>query len=98
MGIACGVVLAAALWLVTAVLILKGGSVVGPNLGLLSQFFHGYSVTWKGSVVALAWGFGIGYVGGWLFAGLRNLVFRVWLAFARSRAEFEEYGDILNRL
>jgi hypothetical protein len=97
MGIAVGVVAGALLWFATAILLLKGGYPVGPNLWLLSQFLFGYSVTWVGAFIGLAWGLALGYVAGWSFAALRNLVFRAWLVMIRSRVEKEQYRDILDR-
>jgi hypothetical protein len=98
MGIAAGTVAGALLWLATVILLLKGGYPIGPNLWLLSQFLVGYSVTWHGAFIGWAWGFALGYVAGWSFAGFRNLVFRAWLIMIRSRAEKEQYRDILDRL
>jgi hypothetical protein len=98
MGIALGIVAGGLLWLATAILLLKGGYPVGPNLWLLSQFLAGYSVTWPGAFIGLAWGFALGYIAGWSFAALRNLVFRSWLVIIRSRVEKEQYRDILDRL
>ncbi|MEL7060977.1 MAG: hypothetical protein AAGN46_13225 [Acidobacteriota bacterium] len=64
----CGVGLfAATLWLV-----IKGGEVVGPNLGLLRNFFPGYSVTWSGSFVGLFYGALTGAALGFCVAALYN--------------------------
>ncbi len=98
LGLATGIVLGALVWLATIILVLKGGLHVGPTLSLLSQYFYGYRVTAAGSFVGLAWGFALGYILGWVFAALRNGFFRAWLEMAYSRAELEEYGDILDRL
>ncbi len=98
MGFATGIVAGVLLWLTTVILLLKGGYPVGPNLWLLSQFLVGYSVTWTGAFIGLAWGFAVGYVIGWGFAAVRNLVFRSWLIIIRSRVEKEQYRDILDRL
>jgi hypothetical protein len=98
MGTACGIVLGALVFLMTAALLLKGGEVVGPNLALLGQYFFGYSVTWSGSVIGLLWGFGTGFVLGWGFAVARNVVFWFWLTLIRSRAEMEQYGDFLDHM
>ena len=99
MGVACGVVLGGLIWVATAILVLRSGrGPVWPNLGLLSQFFWGYRVTWLGSFIGLAWGFAIGYVFGWTFAALHNVTFRLWLALVRFRAEKEQYSDLLDRL
>jgi hypothetical protein len=99
MGVACGLVLGGLIWLATATVVLRfGRAPVWPNLGLLSQFFWGYRVTWLGSFIGLAWGFAIGYVFGWSFAALHNVTFRLWLALVRLRAEKEQYSNLLDRL
>jgi protoporphyrinogen oxidase len=86
-GLLLGVTVGALLFLATLILVLKGGDVVGPNLGLLNQFFPGYSVTTLGSVVGLAYGFIVAFIGGWLFAFLRNAVVFFYMAAAHRRAE-----------
>lgn len=71
-GAALGVVAGLSLFLATALLVIKGGSVVGPNLSLLSQFLPGYRVTMGGSILGLIYGQAIGFVSGWFFAKIRN--------------------------
>ncbi len=58
---------AATLWLV-----IKGGPHVGQNLGLLRAYYPGYSVTWTGSLVGLAYGALTGAILGWCVAWLYN--------------------------
>jgi len=60
---------AATLWLV-----IKGGPTVGPTLGLLQAYYPGYSVTWTGSLVGLAYGALTGAVFGWCVAWLYNIL------------------------
>jgi protoporphyrinogen oxidase len=86
-GLALGVVSGLLLSLVTLVLVLKGGDTVGPTLGLLSQYFPGYSVTKGGSVLGLLYGFLAGFVGGWGFALLRNVAMFLTMALIYRRAE-----------
>ena len=50
-GIAVGLLFGLGLFLTTIFLVLKGGPVVGPHLGLLGQFLPGYAVTVAGSFV-----------------------------------------------
>ena len=51
-----------------------GSEHVGPTLGLLSNFFPGYSVTWSGSVVGLFYGALSGAVAGFVLAFIYNLI------------------------
>jgi hypothetical protein len=63
-GIAFGLLLGVGLFVATNVLVVKGGPVVGPHLGLLSMFFPGYSVTFFGSFVGFIYAFVVGYAFG----------------------------------
>jgi hypothetical protein len=60
-GLVAGFLAGAGLCLATLWLVLKGGHPVGPHLGLLGQFFIGYTVTPVGSVIGLAYGFVTGF-------------------------------------
>jgi hypothetical protein len=79
-GIVAGLIIGVMVFIATVWLVLKGGRVVGPHLGLLSNFFFGYRVTWVGSVIGFAWGFFYGYAGGYLVARFYN-----WLVDLRGR-------------
>ena len=87
-GLSLGVVSGILLFLATLWLVMKGGDIVGPNLQLLSQYLPGYSVTISGSVLGLAYGFLVGFVGGWAFAFLRNTALFLYMAIIHRRAEF----------
>lgn len=95
-GVASGTVLGAGIFLATLILLFRGA--VNSDFALLSQFFWGYSISFGGAFVGLAWGFIFGFLLGWLLALLRNMAFWVWLALARSRAEREEYSDFLDHM
>lgn len=84
---ATGVICSAAIFLMTVALVVKGGEVVGPNLALLSNFFGGYEVTWKGSFIGAGYGLLYGGVIGFAFATLRNFVMFLYWALIRHRAE-----------
>jgi len=88
LGFSVGTVGGLALFLATLALVVKGGAVVGPTLALLAQYFPGYTVTPLGSLVGLFYGFISGFVGGWLFAALRNVLTFLYLATLYRRAEF----------
>jgi protoporphyrinogen oxidase len=86
-GLSLGVAAGMLLFLATLILAIEGGEVMGPNLGLLSQYFPGYSVTPAGSLLGLVYGFTSAFIGGWLFAFLRNAAVFVYMAIAYRRAE-----------
>jgi hypothetical protein len=92
------VVLGGIIFLMTGILLIKGGQHVGANLSLLRQYSFGYTVTWMGSFIGLAWGFAVGFLIGWSFALVHNSAVWIWLTLVRSRAEMEEYGDLLDHL
>jgi hypothetical protein len=73
-GIVTGLVAGLAVFIATNWLVLKGGEVVGPHLGLLGQFFIGYRVTFVGSVVGFGYAFVVGYIVGYLVARIYNLI------------------------
>lgn len=98
LGVATGVVMGGAIFLSTFCLLLKGGYPVGPNLSLLGQFMYGYTVTFSGAFVGLAWGFGVGFFLGWGFAVAHNVAIWLWLVVIRSRAEMDQYGDFLDHM
>ena len=60
-GIAIGLLLGLGLFVATNVLVIKGGPVVGPHLGLLAYYFPGYRVTVLGSFIGFVYAFVVGY-------------------------------------
>jgi protoporphyrinogen oxidase len=87
LGLSAGAVAGLLLFVATLLLVLKGGETIGPNLGLLQQFFPWYTVTFFGSLMGLAYGFAAGFVAGWGFAVLRNLTVFLYNALIHRRAE-----------
>jgi hypothetical protein len=55
-------------------LVLKGGEVVGPHLGLLNQFFIGYEVTFLGSLIGFMYAFVTGFMVGYGVARIYNWI------------------------
>lgn len=60
------------LFVATLWLVVKGGPVVGPTLGLLSAYYPGYSVTWAGSLVGFVYGALTGAALGFCVGALYN--------------------------
>lgn len=60
--------------LATAWLLIQGGDPIGPHLGLLNNYFPGYTVTWPGVVIGFFYGFLTGGVLGWAIAWLYNRI------------------------
>jgi hypothetical protein len=73
-AVVTGMVMGSGLFVATLWLVIKGGPTVGPNLGLLRNYYPGYSVTWVGSLVGFAYGALTGAVLGWCVAWLYNFL------------------------
>jgi len=95
LGTALGSVLGLGLFLATALLLLRGGEPLGPNLSLLGNYLFGYSVTWGGAFLGLceaaAGGFGFGYV----LARLMNWTIHLEEAELLDRIEAMQAMDLL---
>jgi len=85
-------------FLATIWLVLKGGEVVGPNLRLLAQYFPGYTVSLKGSIIAFDYSFIWGFLFGWLFAYLRNLFLGLYIFWLRKKTEILTLKDFFDYL
>ncbi len=71
-GLAIGLLFGVSLLVATVTLVLKGGQVVGPHLGLLSVYFPGYSVTLLGGMVGFFYAFAVGYGIGRVVSAIYN--------------------------
>lgn len=71
-GLTVGILSGLALFILTIVLVIRGGEVVGPNLALLGQYFPGYTVSFAGSLIGFAYAFIIGFIIGFSVAFLYN--------------------------
>lgn len=72
LGLLHGVVL----FVATLFLALRDGSAAGPHLGLLGQYFPGYSVSVLGSVVGFVYAFIVGAFAGFLLSTIYNRLTR----------------------
>ena len=75
-GIALGFLFGLAIFLATALLLLKGGPNIWPHLGLLGQYLPGYRVTWPGAFIGFVYLFVIGYAVGRIIGGVYNALAR----------------------
>ena len=67
-------------------------------LGLLSQYFYGYSVSPTGALIGLAWGFFTGFVAGWFAAFAHNFATAVVVFALRTKAELAQTNDFLDHI
>jgi len=95
-GVALGVSGALAVAGVTIANLLRGTPWAG--LGLLSEYFAGYSVSWSGVLIGAVWGFAVSFCAGWLLAFVRNLTLALSLFMLRSRAELDETSNFLDHI
>jgi len=70
--IVCALLGGVGLFVMTAWLLIKGGTQVGEHLQLLEHYFIGYSVTWQGSLVGLFYGALVGGAVGWSIGTIYN--------------------------
>jgi hypothetical protein len=96
-GVAIGAAAAAGIMGLTAVELIRQ-PVPSLKPELLAQYFAGYTVSWMGMLIGGAWGFFVGFCGGWFTAFMRNLALALSLFMLRSRAELDESRDFLDHI
>ena len=96
LGGAIGVTAAAGLFLLTIVQLLADPT--GLPIGLLSQFFYGYSLTWAGACIGAAWAGAVGFLCGWLLGLTHNLTINAWVCLVRMRAELSQRRNFIDHL
>jgi hypothetical protein len=95
-GVATAVVGGLLMVLVTILGRLRGGA--DPSIGLLREYFVGYTVSPAGAVVGFLWGCAVGFVIGWFTAFARNLVLAASIFWIRTRAELTTTRDFLDHI
>ena len=97
LGMAVGTVFAGLLFVITAFHVITQ-PVDGPPIGLLAQYFYGYTLTWTGAVVAFFWGGVSGFVLGWFAALVRNLSVSIAVFVFKTRANLKQTADFLDHI
>jgi protoporphyrinogen oxidase len=95
-ALAIGTVTGLVFFVATLWLVIKGGTVVGPHLRLLAQYFAGYTVTVQGSFIVFGYTFFWGFLFGWLFAYLRNFLLAIYLYRVRKKAEIKSLREFFD--
>jgi hypothetical protein len=98
LGIAVGVVSALGLWLMTAVLLLRGGKLVGLHLNRLSFFLIGYEVSWSGALIGVVEIGALGFCVGALIAWLWNAYHGMFVSIVVARQQRREIARELQGL
>ena len=94
LGCAVGAVLGVGTFLATAVVLVKGGEVVGPNLALLANYFVGFRVSWAGAFVGLLEGLGAGFALGWFIARMTNATIERYKRILKMKIELAAAMDM----
>ena len=103
LGLAFGALGGLALFGITALHLVAIPDPPGPGapglpLYLLKQYFQGYAVTWPGAFIGLAWGFGVGFVGGWLLGFVHNFTVGMWLFIIRTKQDLRQTKNFLDHI
>jgi hypothetical protein len=96
-GVAIGAAVGLLIFGIT-LLDLAAGLQSAGGVTLLREYFAGYSISFFGALIGLAWGFAVGFCAGWFVAFVRNLVLAVSLFLLRERAELDETRDFLDHI
>lgn len=67
-------------------------------IDLLSQYFYGYDLTWRGALIGVWWGFVAGFAAGWFLAFMRNISVATWLFVVRAKASLAQSSDFLDHI
>jgi protoporphyrinogen oxidase len=95
LGLSLGTVFGLGLFLATAILLLKGGDPIGPNLSLLGVYFLGYEVTWPGAVLGALEAGLLGLLLGSGMAWMINMLVSVYEERVRGELQLAEILDPL---
>lgn len=98
LGAALGMVSGLGIFAASAILLLRGGPVIGPRLSLLANYLPGFEVTWTGALIGFfeggIWGFAVGA----LAAGLRNWALKLYAKMVRWRQDREDRRHLLDKI
>ena len=98
LGTAVGAVAGLALSALTAVLVVRGGSLVGFHLNRLGYFLPGYTVSWPGVGIGLIDAAVAGFALGALLAWMWNVYHRLFIAVVVARERGRETRRELQEL
>lgn len=96
LGVALGLLCGGLIFVATNFLVFKGGDEIGPNLGLLAQFFVGFEVSYAGSFVGFFYGLMTGFVIGWLIAFTRNRVVSIYVHIMKLKGSMSAVNDYID--
>ena len=98
LGGALGTVTGLSVFLASVALLLKGGTVIGPNLSLLGHYLLGYEVSWLGAFIGMAEAGLGGFLLGYILASFRNWGLGAFASLIKRRAEIEVQRRVLENV
>ena len=96
LGAAVGLTVGFAIFALTAVHVIF--NIEGLEIGLLSQYFYGYTVSWPGAFVGLVWGFVTGFIAGWMLGFVHNFTVGFWVFLVRTRNDLKRTSNFLDHI
>ena len=97
LGVAGAAIGGIALMVLTLILTIQGGDHPGQHLALLNNYFPGYhGAGWGSVVLGLVYGAAAGFLAGWVFAVLTNLVNAICQRFLYRRAKIYNLWNLLD--
>lgn len=96
-GVATGVAGALIMGIMTLICLVSPRA-NGFPLGLLGEYFAGYSISGPGILVGMGWGFLVSFVAGWFVAFCRNLALAISAFMIRTRAEMDQTRNFLDHI
>jgi hypothetical protein len=96
LGVAVGLTAALLVFAVTVFHVIAVPS--DAPLDLLSQYFYGYTGTWRGAFIGAWWGFVAGFAAGWFLAFVRNFALAIWMFIVRAKASLAQGSDFLDHI
>lgn len=85
-----------AVFFATIFLLLKEGTQADKYLGLLNQYFAGYTISVEGAFVGLGYSFFWGFIFGWLFAYLRNFFTGIFIFKIKRERELSSFKNFID--
>ena len=86
LGLVFGLIFGVGLFAMTAILLIENGPNTGYHLSLLSNYFIGYTVSWKGACIGFFWAFAVGALIGWSIGIIYNRIVTI-----RTNSRKREY-------
>jgi hypothetical protein len=97
LGMAVGLTVGGLVFALTAFHVIMQPT-AGLNIGLLNQYFYGYTVSWPGAAIGAFWGMVGGFVAGWFLAFVRNVYVAAHMWYVSARAELAITRDFLDHI